>query len=112
VVTGSCKRCGRGCIGYNSIEAIRRGSSSMALLHGHFQQRSLGFIAQIMRFSWRNGRVPVETMFATVRHRTIRSKGWLSNKTALAEVSRSSMARRQPGDVSTDKTCCQNSSPM
>ena len=29
---------------------------------------------------------PIESTFATVRHRTIRSKGWLSNKTALAMV--------------------------
>jgi putative transposase len=29
---------------------------------------------------------PIESTFATVRHRTIRSKGWLSTKTALAMV--------------------------
>jgi len=29
-----------------------------ALLHGEFQERSLGFITRIMRFSWRNGRNP------------------------------------------------------
>jgi putative transposase len=29
---------------------------------------------------------PIESIFATVRHRTIRSKGCLSNKTALAMV--------------------------
>ena len=29
---------------------------------------------------------PIESSFATVRHRTIRSKGCLSNKTALAMV--------------------------
>ena len=29
---------------------------------------------------------PIESTFATVRHRTIRSKGCLSNKTALAMV--------------------------
>ena len=29
---------------------------------------------------------PIESMFATVRHRTIHSKGCLSNKTALAMV--------------------------
>jgi putative transposase len=29
---------------------------------------------------------PIESAFATVRHRTIRSKGCLSNKTALAIV--------------------------
>ena len=29
---------------------------------------------------------PIESTFATIRHRTIRSKGCLSNKTALATV--------------------------
>ena len=29
---------------------------------------------------------PIESTFATIRHRTIRSKGCLSNKTALAVV--------------------------
>jgi putative transposase len=29
---------------------------------------------------------PIESTFATVRHRTIRSKGCLSNKSALAMV--------------------------
>ena len=29
---------------------------------------------------------PIESTFATVRHRTVRSKGCLSNKTALAMV--------------------------
>ena len=33
-----------------------------------------------------NDRNPIESTFATVRHRTIRSKGCLSNKTALAMV--------------------------
>jgi len=31
---------------------------------------------------------PIESTFVTVRHRTIRSKGWLSNRTALAMVSK------------------------
>jgi hypothetical protein len=31
---------------------------------------------------------PIESTFATVRHRTIRSKGCLSNRTALAMVSK------------------------
>jgi Transposase, Mutator family len=35
---------------------------------------------------------PIESTFATVRHRTIRSKGCLSNKTALA------MVFKRPGD--------------
>ena len=29
---------------------------------------------------------PIESSFATVRHRTVRSKGCLSNKTALAMI--------------------------
>ena len=33
-----------------------------------------------------SARQPIESTFATVRHRTIRSKGCLSNKTALAMV--------------------------
>ena len=37
---------------------------------------------------WKHPRTtnPIESTFATVRHRTIRSKGCLSNKTALAMV--------------------------
>ncbi len=37
---------------------------------------------------WKHLRIsnPIESTFATVRHRTIRSKGRLSNKTALAIV--------------------------
>jgi putative transposase len=37
---------------------------------------------------WKHVRTtnPIESTFATVRHRTIRSKGCLSNKTALAMV--------------------------
>jgi hypothetical protein len=40
-------------------EGLRRklqgANLSGALLHDEFQERSFGFIAQIMRFSWRNG---------------------------------------------------------
>ena len=37
---------------------------------------------------WKHPRTtnPIESTFATVRHRTVRSKGCLSNKTALAMV--------------------------
>ena len=37
---------------------------------------------------WRHLRTsnPIESSFATVRHRTVRSKGCLSNKTALAMI--------------------------
>jgi len=40
------------------------------------------------RANWKHLRTtnPIESSFATVRHRTIRSKGCLSNKTALAMV--------------------------
>ena len=47
--------------------------------------------ARLLRFSCRTLETlrtsnPIESTFATVRHRTIRSKGCLSNKTALARV--------------------------
>ena len=46
--------------------------------------------ARILRFPRRTLDLrtsnPIESTFATVRHRTIRSKGCLSNKTALAMV--------------------------
>jgi transposase-like protein len=37
---------------------------------------------------WKHPRTtnPIESSFATVRHRTVRSKGCLSNKTALAMI--------------------------
>ena len=52
---------------------------------------------------------PIESTFATVRHRTIRSKGCLSNRTALAMVFKLLRAHRKAGDGSTDTTSCQNS---
>ena len=51
---------------------------------------------------------PIESTFATVRHRTIRSKGCLSNRTALAMSSSSSKPHRKVGDASTATTSCQN----
>jgi putative transposase len=47
--------------------------------------------ARLLRFSaehWKHLRTTnvVESSFATVRHRTVRSKGCLSNKTALAMI--------------------------
>ena len=47
--------------------------------------------ARLLRFPgehWKHLRTsnPIESTFATVRHRTIRAKGCLSNKTALAMV--------------------------
>ena len=50
----------------------------------------------------------IESTFATVRHRTIRSKGCLSNKTALAMVFSLSRAPRKVGAGSTATTSCQN----
>ena len=38
---------------------------------------------------------PIESVFATVRHRTVRSKGCLSHKTALAMVFKLVMAARE-----------------
>ena len=40
------------------IEIVHGREADGALLHGEFQERSLGFITRIMRFSWRNGRNP------------------------------------------------------
>jgi putative transposase len=51
---------------------------------------------------------PIESTFATVRHRTSRSKGCLSNKSALAMVFSLSKARRKIGAASTAITSCQN----
>jgi putative transposase len=53
---------------------------------------------------------PVESTFATVRHRTIRSKGCLSNKTALAMVFKlAQAAERNIGGASMEKANCQRS---
>src|SRR3984893_9677086 len=43
---------------------------------------------QLGPFHWKHLRTtnPIESSFATVRHRTVRSKGCLSNKTALAMI--------------------------
>ena len=49
---------------------------------------------------------PIESTFATVRHRTIRAKGCLSNKTALAMVFK--LPRRRAGAASTVTTSCQS----
>jgi hypothetical protein len=52
---------------------------------------------------------PIESSFATVRHRTIRSKGCLSNRTALAIVFKLLEAAQKSGVVSIATTSCQNS---
>jgi putative transposase len=49
---------------------------------------------------------PIESTFATVRHRTVRTKGCLSNKTALAMISSSPRPPRKVSAVSTAKTNC------
>jgi putative transposase len=51
---------------------------------------------------------PIESTFATVRHRTVRSKGCLSNKTALAMVFKLVEGAQKLGAASTDTTSCQN----
>ena len=51
---------------------------------------------------------PIESTFATVRHRTIRSKGCLSNKTALAMVFKLIEAAQKSGAALTATTSCQS----
>jgi putative transposase len=53
---------------------------------------------------------PIESTFATVRHRTIRSKGCLSNRTALALVFKLVDGAQKPGAASMATTSCQRSS--
>ena len=53
---------------------------------------------------------PIESTFATVRHRTIRSKGCLSNRTALAMVFKLVEAPRRRGAASMATFSCQSSS--
>ena len=52
---------------------------------------------------------PIESTFATVRHRTIRSKGCLSNKTALAMVFKLVNQPRKAGAGSMATTSCPSS---
>ena len=51
---------------------------------------------------------PIESTFATVRHRTIRSKGCLSNKTALAMIFKLAQPPRKAGIVCAVTTSCQS----
>jgi len=46
--------------------------------------------------------------FATVRHRTGRSEGYLSNRTALALVFKLAKLRRKAGDTLTATNSCQD----
>ena len=52
----------------------------------------------------------IESSFATVRHRTVRSKGCLSNKTALAMIFKLAEAAEKAGVVSMAITSCRKSS--
>ena len=49
---------------------------------------------------------PIESSFATVRHRTVRSKGCLSNKTALAMIFKLAEAAEKTGVASMATTSC------
>ena len=51
---------------------------------------------------------PIESTFATVRHRTIRSKGCLSNRTALAKVFKLVETAQKHWRRSTVMPCCQS----
>jgi transposase-like protein len=53
---------------------------------------------------------PIESTFATVRHRTIRSMGYLSNKTALAMVFKLAQSAETIGAACVVTTSCQRSS--
>ena len=53
---------------------------------------------------------PIESTFATVRHRTIRAKGCLSNKTALALVFKLVDGAQKTWRNSMAATSCQRSS--
>ena len=53
---------------------------------------------------------PIESTFATVRHRTIRSKGCLSNKTALAMVFKLAQSAETSWRRLAVTTSCQRSS--
>ena len=56
---------------------------------------------------------PIESVFATVRHRTVRTKGALSQKTArLHGVQAGDGRRRKAGDGCKDKISCRRSSAV
>ncbi len=42
---------------------------------------------------------PIESIFATVRHRTVRTKGCLSHATALVMVFKLAQSASEPGDA-------------
>ena len=57
---------------------------------------------------WKHPRTtnPIESSFATVRHRTVRSKGCLSNKTALAMIFKLAVPPRKAGVASMATISC------
>jgi transposase-like protein len=54
----------------------------------------------------------IESSFATVRHRTLRSERCLSNKTALAMIFKLAEAAENVGVASTATTSCRKSSSV
>jgi hypothetical protein len=54
----------------------------------------------------------IESSFATVRHRTVRSKGCLSNKTALAMIFKLAEAAEKSWRLSTVTTSCRKLSSV
>ena len=74
--------------------------------------------ADVLRLSRRSlGRIlrtsnPIESVFATVRHRTVRMKGALSQDTARVMVFKLVMAARKPGGDCKAKISCRRSSTV
>ena len=54
----------------------------------------------------------IESSFATIRHRTVRSKGCLSNKTALAMIFKLAEAAEKSWRASMATTSCRKSSSV
>lgn len=52
----------------------------------------------------------IETTFATVRHRTAKTKGCLSRQTALAMTHQLMLSAEKNGAISTGRTACRKSS--
>jgi transposase-like protein len=55
---------------------------------------------------------PIESSFATVRHRTVRSRGCVSNKTALAMIFKLTQAARKVGIVFAATASCRKLSSV
>src|SRR2546429_9751685 len=60
----------------------------MLIMLAESRKRRLKLSRHPANAGWKHLRTtnPIESSFATVRHRTVRSKGCLSNKTALAMI--------------------------